>query len=186
VGRKAQSLDPLSVFATHELGWCLLAAGRFPDAAAEFNKALALNPSWRWGNIKLSLAYAFMHDKEKALAAMKHADDLLPGKPGSPLSQCWLADTAFLCGDPTRAKLTLARLEQEARTTYVDPTTIAGLYLRLGDRTRMFESLERGFQVHSPAMVYLLINRRYLWKDAADDPRYLELLKRVGFPRFQT
>jgi hypothetical protein len=50
----------------------------------------------------------------------------------------------------------------------------------------MFESLERGFAVHSPGMVYLLIERRFVWKFVADDPRYLDLLKRVGFPRLQT
>jgi eukaryotic-like serine/threonine-protein kinase len=184
--RKAQSLDPLSVNATHELGWCFLAAGRLPEAAAEFKKAIALNPDWRWGNIKLSLAYAFMHEREKALAAVKRADELLPASEGSPLSQCWLADTVLLCGDPNRAKLTLEKLEQQARTKYVDPTVMAGLYGRLNDKNRMFEYLERGFQVRSPNMVYLLIDRRFLWKPMADDPRYLDLLKRIGFPAFQT
>jgi len=184
--RTAQSLDPLSIFSTHQLGWSFLAAGRLPEAAAEFKKAIALNPNWRWGNIKLSLAYAFMQEREKALASMKRADELLPPSEGSPLSQAWLADTALLCGDPTRAKLTLERLEQQARTKYVDPMAMAELYGRLNDKTRMFESLEKGFQVRNPGMVYLLIDRRFLWKAMADDPRYTDLLKRMGFPRFQT
>jgi eukaryotic-like serine/threonine-protein kinase len=184
--RLAQSLDPLSVYATHQLGWCLLATGRLPEAAAEFKKAIALNPKWRWGNIKLSLSYAFMHEHEKALAAVKQADELLPPSEASPLSRCWLADTVLLCGDPSRAKLTLESLEQQARTKYVDPLPLAGLYGRLNDRNRMFEYLERAFQAHNPGMVYLLIDRRFLWKQMADDPRYLGLLKRMGFPRFQT
>jgi serine/threonine protein kinase/tetratricopeptide (TPR) repeat protein len=185
-GRKAQSLDPLSVEATHQLGFTYLVAGRLPEAAAEFKKAIALNPKWRWGNIKLSLTYALDHEREKALAAMNRADELLPPSQGSPLSQCWLAETALLCGDGERAKVTLARLEEAARTKYIDPTTMAGLYGRLNDKNRMFDFLERGFQVHSPGMVYLLIERRFVWKFVADDPRYLDLLKRVGFPRFQT
>ncbi|MGO9831192.1 MAG: protein kinase domain-containing protein [Myxococcaceae bacterium] len=184
--RKAQSLDPLSTLSTHELGWCLLASGRLPEAAAEFKKAIALNPNWRWGNIKLSLTYAFMHEREKALAAMKRADELLPPSEGSPLSQAWLANTAFLCGDPSRAKLTLERLEQQARTKYVDPMVLAGLYGLLDDKTRMVDLLERGFQARNPGMVYLLINRRFLWKRMADASRYVDLLKRMGFPRFQS
>jgi eukaryotic-like serine/threonine-protein kinase len=184
--RIAQSLDPLSTYSTHELGWCFLAAGRLPEAAVEFKKAIALNPSWRWGNIKLGLTYAFMHERERALAAMKRADELLPAAEGSPLSQAWLADIAALCGDSSRAKLTLERLEQQAHTKYVDPMVLADLYLRLDDKPRMLEALEQAFKTRNPGMVYLLIDRRYLWKQMADDPRYLDLLKRMGFPRFQT
>jgi hypothetical protein len=58
---------------------------------------------------------------------MNRADELLPPSEGSPLSQCWLAETALLCGDAERAKVTLARLEEAARTKYIDPTTMAGL-----------------------------------------------------------
>ncbi|MGO9066472.1 MAG: protein kinase domain-containing protein [Myxococcaceae bacterium] len=178
--RMAQSLDPLSVFAAHTLGFCLLESGRLPEAAAEFRKAIDLNPNWRWGNIKLSLTYALMNEREKALSAMKRADELK--SPGSPLSQCWLAQTAFLCGDSNRAKLTLARLEEEGHSTYIDPFAIADLYARLGDRDRLFEYLERAFKARSPYMVLLLVNRRFFWKAVADDPRYLDLIRRMGFP----
>jgi len=178
--RLAQSLDPLSVFATHTLGFCLLAAGRPAEAATEFRKAIDLNPNWRWGSIKLSLAYALMNEREKALSAMKRADELMT--PGSPLSQCWLAQTAFLCGEPNRAKVTLARLEEQGHSTYIDPFAIADLYARLGDKNQMFEYLERAYRARSPYMGLLLINRRYLWKAMADDPRYLDLIRRMGFP----
>jgi Tfp pilus assembly protein PilF len=184
--RKAQSLDPLSVYATHQLGYSFLALGRLPEAAAEFKKALALNPEWRWGNIKLSMTYGYMHEREKALAAVHRADELLPPDKGSPLSQSWLAITVFLCGDPSRAKKTLEDLEQQARTKFVDPTVLAGLHFRLSDKNRAFEDLEKAFQARNPGMVYLLINRHFLWKDVGEDPRYLDLLKRVGFPQFQT
>ncbi len=184
--RKAQSLDPLSVYATHQLGFSFLALGRLPEAAAEFKKAIALNPNWRWGNIKLSLTYAFMHEREKALAAVQRADELLSPKEASPLSQSWLATTVLLCGDPGRAKQTLEHLDQESRTKFVDPAALAGLAFSLNNKNRAFEDLEGAFQAHNPGMVYLLINRRFLWKDVGDDPRYLDLLKRMGFPRLQT
>ena len=42
--RRAQTLDPLSVNSTHEVGYELLAMGRLDEAAAEFRKAIDLNP----------------------------------------------------------------------------------------------------------------------------------------------
>src|SRR5205085_6365102 len=53
--RTAQALDPLSVNSTHEVGYELLAMGRLHEAAAEFRKAIDLNPTWIWGNIKLGM-----------------------------------------------------------------------------------------------------------------------------------
>ncbi len=180
--RTAQSLDPLSVYATHQLAFNLMAAGRLPEAATQFRAAIELNPTWVWGSIKLSLTYALMGDRTKALAAAARADELLGKKAGSPLAQSWLAWTAYLCGDPTRLEQTLARLHDQARTTFVDPAVLAELYYPKRDLDRMFESLERGYDARSPLLVHLGIQGRFLWKDIARDPRYLSLVKRMAYP----
>jgi tetratricopeptide (TPR) repeat protein len=180
--RVAQSLDPLSVYATHQLGFNFMASGRLPEAAAQFRAAIDLNPTWVWGNIKLGLTYALMGDKAKALAAEARADELLGTKTGSPLAQSWLATTAYLCGDPKRLERTLARLQDEARTSFVDPLVLASLYYAKGDTDRMFESLEQGYALRSPLMTHLGVEGRFLWKDVARDPRYLSLVKRMAYP----
>jgi len=180
--RIAQTLDPLSVYATHQLGFNLMASGRLPEAAAQFRAAIDLNPTWVWGSIKLSLTEALMGEKAKALAAASRADELLGARTGSPLAQSWLASTAYLCGEPKRLEQTLARLENEARTSYVDPMVLAGLYYTKGDVDRMFESLERGYDLRSPLMTHLGVEGRILWKDVAQDPRYLSLFRRMAYP----
>ena len=178
----AQTLDPLSVYATHQLGYSLLSAGRLTEAATEFSKAIDLNPAWVWGNIKLGLTYALMGEQEKAIAAMKRADELLAGKVPSPLAQSWLAQIAYICGDPERVKSTLARLESQAQITFVDPIAFADIYQRIGDLEKCFEYLELGYQVRTPLMAFLLLERRFLWKQIAQDSRYLSLIERLNFP----
>ncbi len=183
--RVAQSLDPLSVYATHQLGFNFMASGRLAEAAAQFRAAIDLNPTWVWGNIKLSLTYALMGEKAKALAAAARADELLGTKTGSPLAQSWLASTAYLCGDRKRLEQTLARLRDAARTSYVDPLVFASLYYVKGDTDRMFESLDQGYALRSPLMTHLGVEGRFLWKDVARDPRYLSLVKRMAYPPAQ-
>ncbi len=180
--RIAQSLDPLSVYGTHQLGWSLLATGRLSEAATEFRKAIDLNPTWVWGNIKLGMAYALMGDKENALAALLRADELLAGKLPSPLAQSWLAQIAYLCGEKDRINETLTRFQSQAELTYVDPYVFADIYFRLGNYDKMFEYLEKSVEMRSSLMSYIFLDSKYFWIKIKDDPRYLSLLKRLNFP----
>jgi serine/threonine protein kinase len=179
--RRAQILDPLSVKATHEVGYELLALGRLEEAALEFRKAIDLNPTWIWGNIKLGMTFSRMGEHHKALACVRRADELMSGAQGTPLSQAWLAAIELGAGDPTRARNTLTRLMEESRTGYVDPVVIAGLHYELGDQDSMFASLERGYEVRSPMMVFLLQVRRVFWREVAGDARYEALIRQMGF-----
>jgi serine/threonine protein kinase/tetratricopeptide (TPR) repeat protein len=180
--RRAQVLDPLSVNATHEVGYQLLALGRLEEAVIEFRKAIDLNPTWTWGNIKLGMSYSRMGEHDKALACVRRADDLMGGSPGTPLAQSWLAAIELGAGKPERARGSLARLVETARTEYVDPFALAYFHYALGDHDAMFESLERGYQVRVPGMVFLLQARPFLWRDVGTDARYEELIRRMRFP----
>ena len=180
--RIAQSLDPLSVYGTHQLGWSLLATGRLSEAAAEFRKAINLNPTWIWGNIKLGMACALMGDKENAMDALSRADELLAGKLPSPLAQSWLAQIAYMCGDEGRIKETIVRLQSQAELTYIDPYAFADMFFLLGDYDKMFQNLEKCFEIRSSLMPMIFLDGKYFWKKINHDPRYLSLLERLNFP----
>jgi serine/threonine protein kinase/tetratricopeptide (TPR) repeat protein len=180
--RRAQVLDPLSVNATHEVGYQLLALGRSEEAAIEFRKAIDLNPTWIWGNIKLGMSYSRMGEHEKALACVRRADDLMGNGPGTPLTQSWLAGIECYAGKAERARTALARLTETSQTEYVDPFALAWLQDLLGNRDAMFESLERGYHVRAPGMVFLVQARQFLWREAGTDVRYAEMIRRMRFP----
>lgn len=150
--------------ATHELGYELLAIGRLDEAAAEFRKAIDLNPNWIWGNIKLGMTYAMSGAHEKAMACVRRADELLCPQFGSPLVQGWLATIELKAGRPERADATLARLQEKSRASYVDPTAIAQIYYSLGNHDAMFEELERGLELRSPVMAFTQQLGRFLWR----------------------
>jgi hypothetical protein len=71
-------------------------------------------------------------------------------------------------------------LEEQSRTEYVDPFAIASVHHALGDHDAMFASLERGYVMRAPGMVFLLQARRFLWRDVGADTRYQSLLRRMG------
>ena len=178
--RRAQALDPLSVNATHEVGYELLAMGRPDEAALEFRKAVDLNPTWIWGNVKLGMTYSRMGEHDKAMACVRRADELLGDKHGTPLLQSWLAVIEFAAGRSERASTTMRRLEDESRTSYVDPLALAWIPHVQGDHDAVFSYLEAGYKARSPLMVVLPQARHFLWRDVAEDARYEQLLRRLG------
>jgi TolB-like protein/Flp pilus assembly protein TadD len=180
--RTAQTLDPLSVIATHEVAFTLMMMGRYREAAAEFQKALELNPTWLWGNIKLGRTYTLLGEIDRALACADRADALLDGEPASPLAENWLSVIHLAAGDSTRARESLRRLEEKAKTGYVDPVVLAIFHYDLGEHEAAILLLEQGYASRSPLMVFLDLDRIRFLPAIASDPRFEDLHRRMAFP----
>jgi hypothetical protein len=65
--------------------------------------------------------------------------------------------------------------------TYVDFYFPAGIYAGLDDKDEAFRLLEKGYQEHSAAMLYLAVDP--FWYGLHSDPRYPDLLRRMGLPQ---
>jgi hypothetical protein len=61
---------------------------------------------------------------------------------------------------------------------YVDFYQVAGIYAGLGDNDEAFRLLEKGYEQHSVTMQYLAVH--VLWYGMQSDPRYADLLRRIG------
>ena len=64
---------------------------------------------------------------------------------------------------------------------YVDFYQVAAIYAGLGDKDEAFRLLEKGFEEHSAAMPYLAVD--LFWYGMRSDPRYADLLRRMGLPQ---
>jgi tetratricopeptide (TPR) repeat protein len=91
-----------------------------------------------------------------------------------------LACALALAGRPDEAREELAALAALPPERYVPPYALAGPLALLGDRDAAFEQLERAFETHDRAMVWMRVNPRFdpLRKDA----RYVSLLRRMNYP----
>ena len=64
---------------------------------------------------------------------------------------------------------------------YVPPYHIALIYNGLDERDETLAWLERGYEQRDPKMVFLKVEPK--WNNLRDDPRFQDLLRRVGFPQ---
>jgi hypothetical protein len=63
---------------------------------------------------------------------------------------------------------------------YVDSYAIAIIYAGFGDKDDAFQWLEKGYEQRSSSMLFLAVDP--FWYGMRSDPRYADLLRRIGLP----
>jgi serine/threonine protein kinase/tetratricopeptide (TPR) repeat protein len=176
----AKELDPLSPSAFHLVAYSLMGKREYDRAAAEFRAALDLNPNWTWGYIKLTKTYADNGQCEEAFATAEDAEAELHGG-GTPLARSWMGYSYGKCGDTERAEAALQTLDEFAENADVDPIAYGIIYSALGDKDRLLDELERSVDNHSTLAAFMPAVPTYYMPGLEDDPRFLSLMKRIGF-----
>ena len=80
-------------------------------------------------------------------------------------------------GDQARA--ILDRLKEQSQGGYVSPCDIAEIHAALGEKDQAFEWLEKAYEVRSSDLRFLKVSP--LMDSLRSDPRFVDLLRRVGF-----
>jgi eukaryotic-like serine/threonine-protein kinase len=156
--RTAMSLDPLSPILNTNYASVLTMAHRYEDSLAQFQKALLADPGFKPAHYKLSLLYATTgHFGEAVSEFQKYSP--APGS-FSPDSKGYLA-------------LTLTSKDDSM-------SGFAAAYGYAKDREKALEYLEKAY---SQADEELLLSIRLPAFDfIRSDPRYAELMRRLGLP----
>jgi len=169
--RHAVELDPLSVIAQGNLARVLLFAGKLDEADAAARKAADLQPasasSHRWQVVVAVLR----GDRETALREAQL-------EPDEGYRRFELALAQQLQGDRQAADAALADLIANGRDQL--PYQIAEVYAVRGEKDKAFEWLQIAFDDHDTGTLALLVDP--LLRGLRDDPRYKNLLAKLGLP----
>ncbi len=126
----------------------------------------------------LGHTYAANKQFDEAIAASQKAVDLSGRTPGA----LGILGLAYgLANRKAEANKVLDELIQLNKTRYVTPAAFANVYIGLGDKDKAFEWLEKAFQERSNYVAYLKVFP--IVDPLRSDPRYDDLLRRVGLPR---
>ena len=177
-GRKnSQELDPLSLIINVAIGWGYYLARRYDEALEQLLRTVELDPNYPVTNWALGLLYRRMGRYELAIAEGEKGVNL---SGGSPLMRAALAHSYGKAGRTKEALQILDDLTKLAKQKYVAPHFFAGIHIGLGENDRAFEYLEKSYEEHSHWLIYLHIDPSM--DDLRDDPRFQNLLRRVGLP----
>src|SRR3954451_13350592 len=169
--REAVELDPLSVATQFNLARVLLYAGKLEEADAAGRKIAELQPSSSSSHRWQVFVAVQRGDGETALreAQLEPDDDF---------RRFELALAHYVRGDRKAADAALAELVTTARKGL--DYQIAQVYAVRGDTDKAFEWLQIAFDNHDGGTLSLAVDP--LLRGLRDDPRYKNLVVKVGLP----
>jgi tetratricopeptide (TPR) repeat protein len=167
--KKAQELDPLSLIINENVGDILCLARRYDEAEKQLLKTIELDPNFGVAHQTLGRLYEAKGMYEKSLEE---------GWRDAPDELARLKRIYAQSGMEGIWRDLLQDLLDRRNTGDVRAFWIAGLYLRLGNKDKAFEWLNKALEERDIGFTYLIADQR--WDDIRSDPRYDALLKRVG------
>jgi TolB-like protein/class 3 adenylate cyclase/Flp pilus assembly protein TadD len=174
--RRTLELNPLSPIAYVDLGDSYLQSGQYEKARQQALKAADLDLDFNPAYDLLGLVFWREGMPERAIEALRKAAELSGNHPKR------LGELGYFyaaAGRPEEARRLLLELENVRAPGHVT-TAIAKIHAGLGEQDLAFANLEEAIEEGNPAVVWL--NFSPAFDPLRSDPRFLALLRRIGFP----
>jgi TolB-like protein/Tfp pilus assembly protein PilF len=207
--RRALEFNPNSASVHATYAFYLERIGRLPEAIAEANRALQLDPVSSHSFITAGIVYYFAHQYDLALAQLRRASALEPNPPAflfpfplgviyaetgmygdavgefqklgdKPHALGHMGNVYARMGRLTEAQGTISKLEEHVRKSGIGRYEIALVYAGLGEKDEAFTWLEKSYDARDKGLTYLKIDP--CLDPLRSDPRFDGLVRRVGLP----
>jgi len=178
---RARQLDPLSPIIGFQQAQAYSLARQYDKAIELYKKVIADNPTFGIAHWGLARSYWAEHKYPQAIQEWETDAQLEASNPYGVLTLTSL-DTDFHSGGwPSALRKGIEVSLAQRKTGYVPPYLIAELYADLGDKEHAFEWLNNAYLEHG----HLLYGIRtdFVFDSLRSDPRYADLLKRMGLPQ---
>jgi TolB-like protein/Tfp pilus assembly protein PilF len=176
--KNALDLDPASPGDSHNLAVQLYLAGQFDQAIEQSRKTLELDPTFAVAYSVLGQSYSAKGMDREGLQADEKYSEL---SRGSAMSLALLGYAHARLDERSEAIKALDQLTAASAHSYTPAFAFAWVYAGLGDKVHAFEWLEKAREERFTRLAYL--RQEAIWEPLRSDPRYTDLLRRIGFPQ---
>lgn len=175
---RARELDPLSLPINNALSGRFLAAGRYDEALQQVQETLKLDSHFPQAHQTLGWVYLNSGKQVNAIQEFRNALQL-----SGPDDSDLMLDVGFayaVTGEREQARRILEKLKVLHQQGLAAPGSIGILYGALGESDAAFAWLQKAYDERDPELTYIKTGRRF--EPLRRDPRYRELVRRVGLP----
>ena len=174
-GRRAVELDPLSLIANVELAAIYGYARQYDQGISQLHKVIEMDPNWYLGHMVLCQTYALKGQFAEAIVEGEKGR----GLSDDPAVMSFLAYSYARSGKRDEAMKLVDKMHEVARQRYVPSYGFGVAYIGLGDKDQAFQWLERSLQDRAWEITFLKVDPSM--DSLRMDPRFNELVRRVGF-----
>jgi eukaryotic-like serine/threonine-protein kinase len=177
MAKSVLDLDPASPAGSHVLAVQLYLARQFDQAIQQSHKTLEMDPHYAVAYAVLGQAYASRGLYREALPDL---DKYLALSRGGAAALALLGYTHARLGDRNEALRMLEELSALAKRSFVTAFFFALVSAGLEDKDQAFMWLGKACDERFNRLAYLRVEA--LWDPLRPDPRFAELVRRVGIP----
>ena len=176
--RRALELEPFTPILNVNLGMALMFGKHIAEAEQVFRKTLDMDPSFPIAHQGYAQVLILQKKFDEAVA---ESEKTVQSIPESSYYRGYLGYALAKAGKTQEARKILGELTEEAKTKYVSWMGIANIYAGLGEKDHAFAALELAYQQGDTRMdtVRARADVDSYW---TADPRFAELLKKIGLP----
>jgi len=174
--KKALESDPLSLIINTSLGWQLYLAGQNEQAVEQLRKVLDIDPKFSPARRILEEVYARMGKQKEAVAERERALSLS----GGPELAASIEEDFTKSGYKGVLQSWLEGLTELSKHSYVSSYSIAESYMRMGEKQKAFEWLEKAYEEHDSGLVSVAVEP--MFESIRPDARYKEIVRRMKLP----
>ncbi len=172
---EAERLDPLDLQVKTLIGYFFYFRHDFDRAIGQFERVLALEPSFAFAHYALGDACTQTNQYERAIRAFEKAIEL----GGRSVNHVGVLGYAYgRAGNRDRAQTLLEELTSRASQNYVPAMWIALVHLGVSDLDGLFRWLDRAWEERDGSLI--LITAAVEFDAVREDPRFKSLLGRMG------
>jgi len=175
---RAQELDPLTIPLKENAGGIYACAHQYDRAVAQFRSLVEMAPDDPDSHADLGSAYIEKRIYGDGFIEIQKAVQL-SGNDLGPIAM--LAWAYAKLGKNDEAMKLMGQLKTRSKESSRVPLYVAGIYAVLGAKDQSFEWLQTAYEKRSPGVVYLKCMTAF--DPLHSDPRYADLLRRMGLPQ---
>jgi tetratricopeptide (TPR) repeat protein len=172
--RTACELDPMSLLYNTMYACFLAHRGDRSAAQARLDWVLEVEPRFWVAHMAAATMRMTEGDLAGAITAATRSYELTDQ---STQPSALLGLLHARCGQHDEARAILSRLQHQAKSRYVPPTSTAAVLAALGENAAALAQLERAFEVRDTRLIYMKDDRR--WIPLRQEVGYRALLQRM-------
>ena len=174
--KRARDLDPFSPIIVSHPSWISYLSRDAEGTIKEARETIKLDQNFWPGRRYLALGYDLQGKYDEAITEFQKANAISR-------SVMARAELGFAYARAGRREDALGMINELNRSTerHVSPFHYALIYTGLGDNDRAMDLLNQAYEERAERLVWIKVDPRF--DGLRKDPRFEELLNRIGFPR---